>query len=75
MSALTSVAPLPAFAASYAQTHWSSRGGDVVASYPDAARPSRMGGAPLSGALAVDAYRRTAAVDSSNILSRIDEHA
>lgn len=39
------------------------------------ARPSRIGGAPLAGAQAVDAYQRTAAIDAIAVLSRIDEHA
>ena len=38
-------------------------------------RPSRIGGAPLAGAQAVDAYQRTAAIDAVAVLSRIDEHA
>jgi hypothetical protein len=40
------------------------------------ARPSRIGGAPLSGAHAVTAYQRTAALHALAILtSRIDEVA
>jgi hypothetical protein len=38
-------------------------------------RPSRIGGAPLAGAQAVDAYQRTAAIDAVAVLSRIDDHA
>ena len=38
-------------------------------------RPSRIGGAPLAGAQAIDAYQRTAAIDAIAVLSRIDEHA
>jgi len=73
MGALTNVAASPAFASPYAQVHSPSRAGDVVALHADPARPSRIGGAPLSGARAVDAYERTAAVDSLGVLSRIDE--
>jgi hypothetical protein len=40
------------------------------------ARPSRIGGAPLSGAHAVIAYQRTAALDAFAVLtSRVDEVA
>jgi hypothetical protein len=39
-------------------------------------RPSRIGGAPLSGAHAVIAYQRTAALDAFAVLtSRVDEVA
>jgi hypothetical protein len=38
-------------------------------------RPSRIGGAPLAGAQAVDAYQRTPAIDAVVVLSRIDDHA
>ncbi len=37
-------------------------------------RPSRIGGAPLTGARAVSAYQRTSAIDAIAVLSRIDEH-
>ena len=50
---------------------------DVVAlqrAATDEPRPSRIGGAPLTGALAVSAYQRTAAIDAVMVLSRIDEH-
>jgi len=75
MGALTNVAASQRFGPPYTHVRSPSRGGDVVAPHADAARPSRIGGAPLTGARAVNAYQRTAAVDSSNVLSRIDEHA
>ena len=39
------------------------------------ARPSRVDGAPLAGAQAINAYRATAAVDAIAVLSRIDARA
>ena len=47
----------------------------VDAARVEEARPSRIGGAPLAGAQAVDAYQRTAAIEAIAVLSRIDEHA
>jgi hypothetical protein len=39
-------------------------------------RPSRIGGAPLSGTHAITAYQRTAALDAVAVLtSRVDELA
>ncbi len=49
--------------------------GQTARSPVDDARPSRIGGAPLAGAQAVDAYQRTAAIDAIAVLSRVDEHA
>jgi len=74
MGALTNVATSPTFAAPY-PARTPLRIATVVASNADAVRPTRIGGAPLAGARAVDAYRRTAVVDASSVLSRIDERA
>ena len=73
MGALTGVASTSAFVPAHVQQH--PRHGDRAAPHADAARPSRIGGAPLSGARAVSAYERTAAVDALHVVSRIDEVA
>jgi hypothetical protein len=74
MRALTNVAAAT-FAPAFRDIRLPARANDVVGWHVDAVRPSRIGGAPLTGARAVHAYQRTAAVDSSRVLSRIDERA
>ncbi len=60
--------PAPQFATGVLATHLQNDGSA-------APRPSRVGGAPLTGALAVTAYQRTAATDALRVVGRIDEHA
>ena len=74
MNALTIVGASHAFAAPHSSPRSRLPVADVVALHADA-RPNRIGGAPLAGARATDAYQLTAAVDSLNVLSRIDEYA
>jgi len=73
MGALTGVASAPAFVPARVQQRWMRA--DIDAPHAEAPRPSRIGGAPLSGARAVDAYARTAAVEALHVVSRIDEVA
>jgi hypothetical protein len=75
MGALTSIAASRAFAAPAGPSRPRVQVADAAALQGDSARPSRVGGAPLSGTRATTAYQRTAAVESLTVLSRVDEYA
>jgi hypothetical protein len=74
MSASANVTASHAFAPPTGPIRPRAHVADATARF-DVVRPSRIGGAPLSGARAATAYQRTAAVDSLTVLSRVDEYA